>query len=408
MRLLLSFAAVFLSVVLLQFGSGGLGPLDALSGIELDFTSAEVGLLGSAHFFGFFIGCWMAPRLLGAVGHSRSFAAFTATGTIGIIAHTVTTEPYLWAVFRVLSGICIAGSYTIIESWLQAKVTNETRGRAMGVYRVVDVIGSLGAQLLIGVLDPVSYLSYNILAILCCAALLPIAVTRVAQPVVPAAPRLRPRLAWIKSPLAAVGVAIAGLTGSAFRMVGPLYGVEVGLSADQIALFLAAFVLGGAVGQYPTGWLADKFDRRWVLIWLSVAAILSSAVMIAVVGSGPQAGMWAAGLFGLTTFPIYSVSTAHAHDFAEPDERVDLSAALMFLFALGAIVSPYGVSILIDLFQPAAMFLFISAAHVALIVFGLLRMRARPTEAERTPYVYAPRTTFLIGRLLRRDRDGRG
>ena len=65
MRMLISFAALFLSVLLLQISSGGVGPLDALSGLELGFSTAAVGALGSAHFVGFFVGCWWAPRLLG-------------------------------------------------------------------------------------------------------------------------------------------------------------------------------------------------------------------------------------------------------------------------------------------------------------------------------------------------------
>ena len=77
MRLLISFAALFLSVILLQLSSGGVGPLDVLSGTQLGFTNQQIGLLGSAHFVGFFLGCWGAPRLLGTVGHSRAFAAFT-------------------------------------------------------------------------------------------------------------------------------------------------------------------------------------------------------------------------------------------------------------------------------------------------------------------------------------------
>ena len=82
MRLLISFAALFLSVILLQLSSGGVGPLDVLSGLQLGFTKQEIGFLGSAHFLGFFIGCWWAPRLMGSVGHSRAFAAFTAAGAI--------------------------------------------------------------------------------------------------------------------------------------------------------------------------------------------------------------------------------------------------------------------------------------------------------------------------------------
>ena len=404
MRLLLSFAALFLSVVLLQLSTGGVGPLDALSGFALDFTTQQIGLLGSAHFVGFFIGCWWAPRVMGSVGHSRAFAAFTAAGAIGLLAHMLVIDPYAWALMRVASGLCVAGCYTVVESWLQAKVTNATRGRTMGTYRVVDMGGSLAAQLLIGVLTPASYVSYNLLALLCCATLIPITLTKVTQPDVPRAPRLRPMLAVRRSPLAAAGVVVAALSGASFRMVGPIYGQEVGLAVDQIAYFLATFVLGGALAQYPTGWLADKYDRRWVLIWLSVAAIGSCLVTVFVPSSSQTMVLLTAGLFGLTTFPIFSVAAAHAHDFASSDERVELSAALMFFFATGAIAAPYLASELIEFFGPAALFAMIAFGHAILVIFGVWRMRARPTVEDKTPYVYSPRTSFTIGRLLSRNR----
>ncbi|GAB4389279.1 MFS transporter [Albidovulum sp.] len=400
MRLLISFAALFLSVILLQLGIGGVAPLDAISGVELGFSTAQIGTLGSAHFLGFFIGCWWAPRLMGNVGHSRAFAAFTAAGTIGLIAHMMIVNPLAWALLRMLSGLCVAGCYTIIEAWLQAKVTNETRGRAMGLYRIVDIGGSLSAQLVIGVLAPATYFSYNLLAIICCAALLPVTVSRAEQPGTPAAPRLRPAIAWNRSPLAAVAVIVSGVSTAAFRMVGPIYGVEVGLSADMIALFLAAFVLGGALAQFPVGWLADKLDRRTVLMWLSVSAALACALTIALSGFGTAAVFLAAGFFGLTTMPIYSVAAAHAHDFAGDEERVELSAALMFLYAIGAIASPLFASTLIAAFGAPAMFVFIAVIHLLLLLFGALRMRARPAPPARTPYVYTPRTSFLISRLL--------
>jgi MFS family permease len=404
MRLLISFAALFLSVILLQLSSGGVGPLDALSGLALGFDNKDIGLLGSAHFLGFFIGCWWAPRLMGTVGHSRAFAAFTAAGAIGLMSHMLVVDPMAWAVMRVASGMCVAGCYTVIEAWLQAKVTNQTRGRTMGVYRVVDMTGSLAAQMIISVLEPASYVSYNILAIVCCAALLPLTLTKVQQPKTPASPRLRPELAHQRSPLAAAAVIVAALSSASFRMIGPVYGQEVGLSTDQIAFFLSAFVLGGALAQYPVGWLADKYDRRLVLIWLSVAAIAASAVTVYSPGYGTPGILIAAGLFGLTTFPIYSVAAAHAHDFASDEERVELSAALMFYFALGAIAAPYIASLLIDMYGPRALFLLMAAGHLVLVVFGITRMRARPVPEDRTRYTYAPRTSFLIGRLTGKSR----
>lgn len=406
MRMIISFAALLLSVLLLQFSSGAVGPLDALTGLDGGFTRGEVGFLGSMHFTGFFIGCWWAPRLMGDIGHSRAFAVFTAMGAIGMAGHILIFDATAWALLRIMSGICIAGCYTVVESWIQAKVTNATRGRAMGVYRVVDMGGSLVAQLMIGSLAGMeTYVAYNLLTILCCASLLPMALSRVPQPQTPSAPRLRPGLAWRMSPLAVVGVIVAALSSASFRMVGPIYGQEVGLAASQIGLFLAAFVAGGAAAQYPAGWLADKYDRRWVLIWLSVASVLSCAITVAASGLGTAGVMAAAALFGLTSFPVYSVSASHAHDFATDEERVELSAALMFFYAAGAIAAPWGTSLLIENFGPAALFYFISVGHIALVIYGLRRMRVRDTREDRTPYVYAPRTSFILGRLLRRSRN---
>jgi MFS family permease len=404
MRLIVSFAALFLSVLLLQLSSGGVGPLDVLSGTELGFTAGQIGLLGSAHFLGFFVGCWWAPRLMGSVGHSRAFAAFTAMGAIGLLAHMLVVDAYAWALMRVATGLCIAGCYTVIEAWLQAKVENANRGRMMGTYRMVDTGGSLVAQLMIGVLAPASYVSYNLLALLCCAALLPLTLTRLPQPETGEAPRLRPGIAWALSPLAVAGVIVSGVSSASFRMVGPLYGAEVGLSADQIGLFLAAFVLGGALAQWPAGWAADRNDRRWVLIWFSALSIAACGVTVAFSGLGLAAIFLAALIFGATTFPIYSISAAHAHDWARDDQRVELSAALMFFYALGAIAAPLTTSWLIDAYGPPALFYFIASAHVGLLVFGLIRMRRRPASGTRNPYVWVPRTSFLVGRIFRRPR----
>lgn len=408
MRTIISFGSLFLSVILLQLSTGGVGPLDALSGLAQGFSARDVGLLGSAHFMGFFIGCWWAPRVLGTVGHSRAFAAFTATGVIGLLAHVLVVDPWAWAVMRVATGICVAGNYTVIESWLNSRLTNDNRGRAMGIYRVADMGGSLVAQLMIGVLEPASYISYTLLAIIGSAALFPLALTKATQPDVPEAPRLRPLRAVRTSPLAACGVVVAAVSSASFRMVGPIYGQEVGLDVDQIAFFLAAFVLGGALAQYPVGWLADRFDRRMVLILLSVAAIASS-LGIAMTRDLGQGGVFlTAVIFGLTTVPVYSISAAHAHDFIGSDERVELSAALMFFYAVGAIAAPLLASALIEAYGPAAMFLMNAVAHGGLVLYGVYRLGVRPTRSRRTPYFYTPRTTFVIGRLTSRFRDRAG
>jgi MFS family permease len=402
MRLLISFAALLLSIALLQLSNGAIGPLDALSGIAEGFTTTQIGLLGSAHFLGFFIGCWWAPRLMGTIGHSRAFAAFAAMGAIGIVAHPIFINPNFWIPLRILSGLCIAGCYSVIEAWFQSKLTNEIRGRVMGSYRVVDIASSSIAQLMIGILPPAAYLSYNVLGILCCACVLPLTLSKVPQPFTPDAPRLHPIVTAITSPLGVIGVLVAGVTSASFRMVGPIYGSEMGLSVGQIGYFLATVLLGGAIAQFPMGYLADKYDRRWILIWLSVASVLVCTAIAALPLSGFVQIFVLAFMFGALTFPIFSVSASHANDFCDENKRIELNASLMFWYGIGAITSPLISSKLISIYGPGALFAFISVAHVGLIIFGVTRMYVRPSRTDRTRYRYMPRTSFQIGKLIRR------
>ena len=408
MRTLLSFAALFLSIALLQLSSGAISPLDALSGLQSGFTTTQVGLLGSSHFLGFFIGCWWAPRLMGNVGHSRAFAAFAACGAISAAAHPIYIEPYIWSALRVLTGLCIAGCYTVVEAWLQASLNNQNRGRILGVYRSVDLGASLLAQLLITVLTPAHYVSYNLLAILCCACLLPLVVTRKAPPVIPDAPRLSPLKTFQVSPLAVMGVIVAGVTAASFRMVGPVYGQQVGLLTGEIAYFLAAFVLGGALAQIPVGWFADRYDRRWVLIVVSLLSVLVCFGTITLGGSSKESVFFAALLFGMVSFPVYSLSAAHANDFATPEQAVEISASLMFMYGLGAIASPLGASALMQSAGPEMLFIIIAIAHAALCVFGMARMLSGRKANTRVPYRYLPRTSFTLARLLRRGQNEPG
>lgn len=408
MRLLLSFMALLISVVLVQLGSGTLGPLDALSGTALGFSTREVGMLGSAHFAGFLAGCLVTPALMARVGHSRAFAAMVSIGAVAALLHPVLQDPVAWAFLRVGNGAAVAGAYTVIESWLQAKVTNESRGRISGYYRLVDISASLVAQLLIAGLEPASYVSYNLVACFMCLSLLPLTMSRSTAPPMPKTPKVRVLRAMRLSPLGAAGVVTVGLTNSSFRMVGPVYGEANGLTAAQIGLFLAAGLLGGAMAQPVAGWASDRFDRRYVLIAVSVLA-LGACLFIA---SRPTAQSFeqlamASFLFGACALPLYSISAAHANDFADPDFVVELNASLVMMFGIGAVVSPLLASELITRYGPSAMFVYIACAHLALISFGVYRMTRRPVSDTKTPYTYRPRTSITLERLLKR-KNGEG
>lgn len=405
MRLIISLSALLISVIFVQVGSGSLGPLDALSGLELGFSSTAIGYLGSAHFIGFFIGCVVGPYIVARSGHARAFAVMAGISTISIILHPVVQEVWFWILLRVFTGFAVAGAYTVIESWLQAKLNKGNRGTVFSIYRMVDMTGTLLSQLVIAGLTPAHYVSYNLIAVVACLALMPLALTQSKMPALPKTPKFQPFFVFSVSPLAALGVIVVGLTNASFRMVAPVYAAKSGLNQSEIAIFLALAIVGGLVAQLPAGLIADRVNRRSALMGFSILSIGACACIafpgLPPIGSIPFVYI-ASFFFGFATLPIYSICASHASDFAEPDEMLALSASLIFFYAVGAVVSPTFAGYLMDTYGPSSMFALIMAGHILLLGYTLWRSLQRPVAAILKPYSYMPRTTLYIAHIVKR------
>ena len=89
MTTLLSVSALLITVMLMQMGTGALGPLDTLSAIKLDFNNIQIGVIGASHFIGFILGCFLAPTLLSRAGHARAYIVAAACSILAILMQPI-------------------------------------------------------------------------------------------------------------------------------------------------------------------------------------------------------------------------------------------------------------------------------------------------------------------------------
>ena len=404
MKTLLSISALLLTIMLMQMGTTALGPLDTLSAIELGFSNTEIGAIDGAHFLGFLVGCLGSPLLVKRVGHARAYCVTAALSIIAILLHPVLPYFWAWCVFRVMTGIAIATSYTAVESWLNAKLTNKNRGRFFGVYRIIDMTGALVAQAMIIVLVPAYFLSYTMLAILVCLSLMPLGLTKTVQPVMPETQKIDVLFAFRISPLAALGVLTVGATGSALRMIGPLFAYQLNFTPTQIGLFLSLPLIAGMIIQLPIGYLAERATPRQLIGGLSGITILISIAFTIIEAEtvlGIKTIFILVFIFGLTTMPLYSLSAIHANNQTKEQDMTMLSASLIFLFGIGAIISPVIASYIIEHFGPLSMFTYFAAMHVFLLGYTGYRALIRPLNVPLRPYIYIPRTSLFIAKTIK-------
>ena len=401
MKSLLPLSPLLAAAAILLGGNGLQGTLIALRAGQEGFDASLIGLMGTGYYGGFLLSCLFTTRLIRAVGHIRVFAGLAAIASSAALTMVLWVEPVSWIGLRFISGYCFAGLFMVIESWLNASVTNETRARTLSIYRLVDLAAVTGSQFLLPVFGAQGFAIFAVMAILTTLSLVPISLMDRSSPELPAESRFSVKAVWAISPLACIGCITIGLTNSTFRLMGPLYASEIGFDTAGVATFISAGIVGGAVLQLPLGWLSDRLDRRWVLIIATLGAAGAGFLLSWAGSQSHNMALIGIFLFGCFALPLYSLSAAHANDHAGPGQYVLVAAGLSFFFSIGAMAGPVIAAQVLKLFGPDFFFTYTSIIHLAFVgaTFWRMMVRATPDMKAKKRYATLLRTSPFMYKL---------
>ena len=378
-------AALLISVALLLMGNGLQGTLIPVRANLDGFRAFELGLLGTAYFFGFTAGCLHGPSLVRRAGHIRAYLAMTSLASGIALLHPMLVEPLLWFGLRVMTGYCFAVLYIIIESWINERADNRVRGTVFSVYTIINLTVITLGQLMLGFADPQSFILFALASMLVSFAALPVAFTAAAHP--KTVDHVHPNVRGLMhiSPVGTAGCFAVGLANGAFWTLGPVFASDAGLDTQGIGFFMSAVVLGGAISQWPLGRISDRMDRRFVMLIATAIALGAAIALMLLPDTGPDTMIIAGAIFGAGAFPLYPLAVAHANDNARPDQFVEVSSGLLLVFGIGAAIGPFIASLVRQVAGMPMLFVFTASVHLVLIGFILWRMnlRAAPKPEDR-------------------------
>ena len=367
-------SALLISEVLFVAGYGLQLMLLPIRGGMEGFSAIDLGLLGSSYYLGFVAGCLLTPLLLSRVGHTRTFAALVSITAAVSLCYPMLAQPQFWALLRFITGICLAGLYLIIESWINDRATSSTRGTMISIYVALNYIATAVGQMMVTLYDTSSFMLFSIASIVISSAVVPLALSRSPAPQPPTLVRLRPLRLFKLSPAGTTAIFLLGLAIGAVWALGPVFALAKTGDLASAAQFMSAVVLGGAIAQWPLGKLSDHFDRRHVLIGITLAASIAS-MTVAILPHLNGGWLIFAALFGATILPGYAVASAHVFDVADRSEYVQVSAGLLLLYGVGSTLGPFLAALAVEWFGPAALAIFVALAQLAITAFVVVRMR---------------------------------
>lgn len=399
LRQILPVTALFISTFFLLAGGGMQSVLLPVRGQLEGFSTSQIGLIGTGWALGFTIGCIIVPHLVRRVGHVRTFSALAAILATVVLLNGMVIEAYSWILLRALAGFCFSGSYMIIESWLNERVSDENRGAMFSVYMIVSQGAFMSGQYMLVIADPSKETLFMLGAILYSLAVIPTALSKAQSPAPLTQVKVDLKGMFHNSPAAFIGSIIAGVLAGSFQSFGPVFGVEQGMSSTNIANMMVLVMLGALLFQYPLGKLSDIIDRRYVMVALSLAGTIVGFLIsgYSVNGANPQFSFFALMvLLGGFVYPLYGLVNAHANDHAEPEDFVKISSSLLILYGIGNMIGPLVTGPAMEVLGTGALFQIIGASHLLLAVHMTYRITRReaPDDEQTMDYQVTPVATM--------------
>ncbi len=376
-RNLLPVMALLLGTLFLFLGNGLHGLLLPVRGAAEGYSNEVLGLLGTTWAAGFVLGCFVAPKLVMRVGHVRAFSTFVSLISVNALLTGIIVDATWWVVLRVITGFCTAGTSMIIESWLNERATNESRGMIFSLYISITLIGVVAGQMLVGPLDPQTTVLFMVCGIVYGFAVLPTLMSTAATPQPLKSIKLDLPLLYRNSPVSFVGILMIGIANGAYGTLGAVFGARTGLDPSTIALLLSVTIFLGAIMQFPAGKLSDRIDRRYVLAALSALAAFAAVGLVFLTPSDPLWIFVLVGIYGAAANALYPIAVAHANDFAKPDEFVKVSGGLLLLFGIGTIIGPTIGGPVMTAAGPYALFAVTAISHLLISAYAIYRSRTR-------------------------------
>lgn len=379
---------LFIGVGLLGLGTGLEGSLLGLRATLEGFPTVVTGVVMSAYYAGFTGGAVLAPRMVGAVGHIRVFAALASVLSAAALLHVQLVAAAPWVLLRLVSGVCVAGMLIVAESWLNAQASNVTRGRLLSVYSVVLMGGLGGGQLLLSIADPRGVGLFVLTSVLVSLALVPTALSTRGAPEVVDVDTTPARQLVREVPLGVVVSVGIGAAHGVLLGLGAVYAQQAGLRVTSVSLFLGITILGSVVLQFPLGAASDRGDRRQIILLAGLGAAGAAAGGALLTGRSGPVFLGVAGLFGGLSLPLYSLGIAHVNDYLQPRQRVAASATLVRLNGIGLAAGPLLGATGIAILGPPGFFWVLAGLHTLVATYAGYRLVVSP--AATSVWRYAP------------------
>lgn len=371
-------AAAIAAISIVGIGLSLMIPLLAIDLERRGVSGTVIGLQTAVQAVGSILCALNAPRIIAWLGPRRVIVGAILVSVATILSFPLISDPRFWFPLRFILGATLTLLFVVSEYWITGIADASRRGVVMGIYATFLSLGFAAGPAILAQVGSVGIAPYLAGAAVFLLGLLPILSGVGAVPESEDHAASPPVLAIVLATPVAVmaGLAFGAVESSAFSFL-PIWGLRVGLPEAEAALLLSATGLGNVALQIPIGLLADRMDKRVLLLACAVLTGIGGLAAPLVAGSilGMAALLF---LWGGVAAGLYTVGLAHLAAGHTGRTLAAANAAFVLNYSVGMLIGPPVAGLGLDIWSPHGFTWMLAAfafAYAALVAASLARAR---------------------------------
>ncbi len=367
-----SIAAVIASAFVASLTFSICMPLLSLILEQRATASWLIGLNNAAGPAGLLVATIFMPRIVEWLGTMHALYVGFVLMAVSIAFLPVFDNVWAWFPLRFLLGVGTALHWVVSETWINTLADNRNRGRVMAVYVTALSAAYLAGLPVLLAVGTQGILPFVIVVTIMCIAVLPLVLARNLAPRISTQAGFGLLAAARRAPATMVAALVDGAVMGALFVFFLIYAGRQSYTEDQAIVFLITMAAGNVMLQYPVGMLADRFDKRILLIVFAVAISLFTIAFPFVLHHPwlvwPTLFVWG-GIMG----GIYTCGLAQIGQRFRPSELAPANATFIFVYELGHLVGPPAAGYAMGLWNPHGLIVFCAAGGMLFALFATAR-----------------------------------
>ncbi|MBP5855720.1 MFS transporter [Marivibrio halodurans] len=358
-------------------------PLLALLMERDGVSTTMIGLNSSMPLLATILMSTATPWIVRRLGVIPTLMAGIVLIVVGFLGMAAFRSLEAWFVLRFLVGVGMSVHWVISETWLNSAAKPGNRGLMAGLYAALMGIGFAGGPAMLTILPIDGWTPFLVIIGFVALAAVPILWAAGAAPRLDLTSESGRWSALRLAPTIFLAIFVSGLVDTAMLSLLPIYGLRHGLAQEEAVLLLSVAVAGTVVLQAPLGLLADRVNRRALLLIVGTVGLAGALLLPLVLAETwlrwPLLFIW-----GGTVAGLYTVALADLGARFEGGALAAANALFVMNYCIGSLLGPSVAGSAMDAVGPDGFVLTVSTALGLFLAIGVARtlwMRGRRPRA---------------------------